>query len=221
LKKLKNNTCAHSQKPPNIPRVRRLILLAGVSVSALALSTTVARGQMLAPSKLKLDGGGVEAKTEITRAPRYVFKTPEGKRESAPIITEYYPKQIVTPLAKVDRQIDPKLLRAATIAEDRAHAHSRSLCWHYVKDALLASGVIDSRPQTAYARDAAQELVTNYGFKKLAVRDPFAAPVGSVLVYGPSRAAGHVELRTKNGFVSDFRSPTPSRRPLIGVYAKL
>ena len=33
-------------------------------------------------------------------------------------------------------------------------------------------------------------------------------------------AAGHVEIRTKNGFVSDFRSKTPSKRPLIGVYAK-
>ena len=176
---------------------------------------------MLAPSKLQL-GGGVESKTETTpHTARYVFKTPEGKKESAPIITEYYPKQIVLPFGKVDRQIDPKLLCAATIAEERAHAHSRSLCWHYVKDALLASGVVDSRPKTEYASDAAHELVTNYGFKKLAVRDPFAAPVGSVLVYGPHPGAGHVEFRTKNGFVSDFRSPTPSRRPLIGVYAKL
>ena len=76
-------------------------------------------------------------------------------------------------------------------------------------------------PKSEYARDAATDLVSNYGFKRLAVADPFSAPVGSVLVYGPSRSAGHVELRTKNGFVSDFRSPTPSKRPLIGVYAKL
>jgi hypothetical protein len=40
------------------------------------------------------------------------------------------------------------------------------------------------------------------------------------LVYGGGRAAGHVEIRTKTGFVSDFRSPTPSKRRLIGVYAK-
>jgi hypothetical protein len=82
-------------------------------------------------------------------------------------------------------------------------------------------GVIDSRPKSEYARDAAQDLVSNYGFKKLSVRDPFAAPIGSVLVYGTSRSVGHVEIRTKDGFVSDFRSPTPSHRPLIGVYAKL
>jgi len=152
---------------------------------------------------------------------RYNFKTPDGREESVPVITHYYPNQIVRPLATTDRHLDPKLTRAATIAQERAHAHSRSMCWRYVKEALLASGVIDSRPKSEYARDAAQDLVSNYGFKKLSVRDPFAAPIGSVLVYGTSRSVGHVEIRTKDGFVSDFRSPTPSHRPLIGVYAKL
>ena len=151
----------------------------------------------------------------------YTFKTPEGQRESVQVITHYYPNQIVRPLATADKHIDPKLMRAASIAEERAHAHSRSLCWHYVKEALLASGVIDSRPKSELARDAADDLVTNYGFRKLSVRDPFAAPIGSVLVYGTNRSVGHVEIRTRDGFVSDFRSPTPSRRPLIGVYAKL
>jgi hypothetical protein len=152
---------------------------------------------------------------------RFSFKTPEGKKESVPIITQYYPNQIVYPYGKIDRHIDGRLMQAATIAQERAHAHSRSRCWHYVKDALLASGVIDSRPKTELARDAASELVSNYGFKRLPVSDPFSAPVGSVLVYGTARSVGHVELRTRDGFVSDFRSKTPSRRPLLGVYAKL
>jgi hypothetical protein len=152
---------------------------------------------------------------------RFSFKTLGGKKESVPVITQYYPKQIVYPYGKVDRHIDSRLMQAATIAQERAHAHSRSRCWHYVKDALLASGVIDSRPKTELARDAAAELVGNYGFKRLAVSDPFSAPVGSVLVYGTARSVGHVELRTREGFVSDFRSKTPSRRPLLGVYAKL
>jgi hypothetical protein len=152
---------------------------------------------------------------------RFSFRSSEGKKESAPVITQYYPKQIVYPFAKVDRHIDSRLMQAATIAQERAHAHSRSMCWHYVKEALLASGVIESRPKTELARDAAQELVNTYGFKRLSVTDPFSAPVGSVLVYGTSRSVGHVEFRTREGFVSDFRSPTPSRRPLLGVYAKL
>jgi hypothetical protein len=151
----------------------------------------------------------------------FSFKSPEGKKESAPLITHYYPKRIVYPFAKIDRHIDGKLMQAATIAQERAHAHSRSMCWHYVKEALLASGVIDSRPKSELAKDAAQDLVSNYGFKRLSVSDPFAAPVGSVLVYGANRAAGHVEIRTREGFVSDFYSKTPSHRPLLGVYAKL
>ena len=111
-------------------------------------------------------------------------------------------------------------MRAATIAEERAHAHSRSQCWHYVKEALVAAGVVNSRPKTEYAKQAGQELVSSYGFKKLPVQDPYQAPVGSVLVYSAKRAAGHVEIRTKDGFVSDFRSKTPSRRPLLGVFIK-
>ena len=136
------------------------------------------------------------------------------------VITEYYPNKITHPLAKVDRSVDPKLLRAATIAQERAHAHSRSQCWRYVKEALLAAGAVTSYPKTAYAKDAGQELVKDYGFKRLPVHDPFRAPVGAVLVYGASRAAGHVEIRTRDGFVSDFKSPVPSQRPLVGVYAK-
>ena len=152
---------------------------------------------------------------------RFSFRSPQGKKESVPVINDYYPKRIVYPYAKVDRRIDNRLVQAASLAQERAHAHSRSRCWHYVKDALLASGVIDSRPKTELARDAASELVSNYGFKRLSMSDPFAAPVGSVLVYGTARSVGHVEIRTKDGFVSDFRSQTPSRRPLMGVYAKL
>jgi hypothetical protein len=164
---------------------------------------------------------GAKTAKGIRPVTHYSYKTPEGKKESVPVITHYYPKRFVYPFAKVDRHIDSKLMQAATIAQERAHAHSRSMCWHYVKEALLASGVIDSRPKSELAKDAAQDLVSNYGFKKLSVRDPFEAPVGSVLVYGANRAAGHVEIRTKDGFVSDFCSKTPSPRPLLGVYAKL
>ena len=157
----------------------------------------------------------------VQHSGHFSFRSPQGKKESVPVISDYYPKRIVYPYAKIDRRIDNRLVQAATVAQERAHAHSRSRCWHYVKDALLASGVIDSRPKTELARDAASELVNNYGFKRLSVTDPFSAPVGSVLVYGTARSVGHVEIRTKDGFVSDFRSLTPSRRPLMGVYAKL
>ena len=87
---------------------------------------------------------------------RFYFKDKHGRRQSAEIVTRYRRKKIVHPLAKIDPRIDPKLRRAATIAEERAHAHSRSRCWQYVKQALLASGAIHSYPKTAYAKQAGQ-----------------------------------------------------------------
>jgi hypothetical protein len=202
----------------SVPAIKKKPVAAIAKKPTRAIATERARALVTEPIR------AIEKpyKSETTQhVARYTYKTPQGKKESVPVITQYYPKQIVYPLAKVDRHIDRKLMQAATIAEERAHAHSRSRCWRYVKDALLASGVIDSRPKTAYARDAAQELVSNYGFKRLSVNDPFSAPIGSVLVYGTSRTVGHVEIRTRDGFVSDFRSKTPSPRPLLGVYAKL
>jgi hypothetical protein len=123
-------------------------------------------------------------------------------------------------MGKIDSRLNPTLISAASIAQERAHAHSKSRCWRYVKTALLASGAISSYPKTPYAKQAAEELVRDYGFKRLPISNPYAAPVGAVLVYGAKRAAGHVEIRTKTGFVSDFSSPTPSKRQLIGVFAK-
>ncbi|MEO5755159.1 MAG: hypothetical protein ABIR38_10675 [Chthoniobacterales bacterium] len=146
---------------------------------------------------------------------RFIYIDAKGKVQSTEVITRYTGKLKNLP------HLDPKLARAATIAEERANAHSKSRCWRYVKQALLASGAVNSYPQTALARQAGDELVNRYGFTRLAVRDPYQAPIGSVLVYGSGRAAGHVEIRTARGFVSDFRAATPSKRPLIGVYAKV
>ena len=114
---------------------------------------------------------------------------------------------------------DARMINAAKIAEDRARKHSIRSCWRYVKTALLAANVVESYPKTTYAKQAGDELQKNHGFRKLSVNDPFKAPVGSVLVYG-GRGAGHVEIRTVAGFVSDFESPTPSKRPLLGVFVK-
>lgn len=114
---------------------------------------------------------------------------------------------------------DSRMLRAVEIASSRAYARSHGSCWRYVKNALVSAGVIDSRPTTAYAKQAAWELTREYGFRKVSCSDPYRAPVGSILVYG-GRGAGHVEFRTKSGFVSDFSTPRPSKRPLIGVYIK-
>jgi hypothetical protein len=151
----------------------------------------------------------------------FVFKDRTGKTVSAPIVEHYQKDRIVHPMAKIDPRLDPKLSRAATIADERAHAHSKSRCWRYVKEALVASGAVSSYPKTSLAKEAGDELVRDYGFKKLPIRDPYSAPIGSVLVYFKGRnRPGHVEIRTKTGFVSDYRSKDACRSALVGIYAK-
>ena len=162
-----------------------------------------------------------ETDTQAAAQP-FVFKDANGKSVSVDVADSSAQRKLTKPVptAKVDSTLNPSMVRAATIAQERANAHSKSRCWRYVKLALLAAGAVDSYPKTALAKQAGAELVQNYGFKKLPVTNPYAAPVGAVLVYTASRAPGHVEIRTKTGFVSDFRTDKPSRRKLIGVYAK-
>lgn len=114
---------------------------------------------------------------------------------------------------------DPRMIRAVQIARQRANPRMTWHCWRSVKDALLAAQVVDVRPTSAWAKQAGDELCRKYGFRKLWTRNPYAAPVGAVIVYG-GKDAGHVELRMKDGFVSDFISRTPYPRPLVGIYVK-
>lgn len=115
---------------------------------------------------------------------------------------------------------DSRMIRAMEIAKKRAHPKMTWYCWKSVKDALLAAGLVNSRPTSAWAKNAGTELCQRYGFVQLKrIRDPRDAPIGAVVVYGGSDA-GHVELRTPSGFVSDFVSSTPYPRPLVGVFVK-
>jgi hypothetical protein len=114
---------------------------------------------------------------------------------------------------------DARMIHAAKIAQKRARRQTTWHCWAYVKDALLAANVVATRPTSPWARQAGDELVQRFGFKRLLQNDPRRAPVGAVVVYG-GPDAGHVELRTHDGFVSDFFSPTPYPRPVIGIFVK-
>ncbi|MGI8435466.1 MAG: hypothetical protein ACR2NX_00955 [Chthoniobacterales bacterium] len=212
------------------------LLLCGCALAASASATTVqtfppARATRVTHDEAPLRAvavvraatpakNSVVAASGATAKKEFTYRDAHGRNLEAPIIDRYQKDRIVNPIGKVDSRINPKLARAATIAQERAHAHSKSRCWHYVKNALLASGAVDSYPKTAYAKQAGEELMRVYDFKKLPIRDPYKAPVGAVLVYGSRRGAGHVEIRTKTGFVSDFQNKKPSPRPLIGVYAK-
>src|SRR3981189_2209907 len=124
---------------PNLPAKTFLFL---IIASSFAVPAPAVRGATAEPVKS-----------------RFIFKDAQGKSQSAEIVTKYQPKKIVNPIARMDSSIDPKLCRAATIAQERAHAHSRSRCWQYVKEALPASGVIDSPPKPGTAKQAAAALV--------------------------------------------------------------
>lgn len=148
---------------------------------------------------------------------QFTFTDASGKAATVDVVDHYQPNKLQQQAAG---GIDSRMARAASIAQERANAHSRRMCWAYVKNALVAAGVVSSRPETPLAKQAGDELVQKYGFRKLPVNDPYKAPVGSVLVYNAKNQPGHVEIRTQDGFVSDFKSKTPSPRPLIGIYAK-
>jgi len=150
---------------------------------------------------------------------RFYYQTTSEGVSSAPIIHRYY--SLVHPPAKVDLRLDPRLRRAATIAQERANVYTKARCWRYVKKALLQAGAISSYPKSNDACEAGEELVRAYGFKRLAIRDPYAAPIGAVIVYGPeNHGAGHVELRTKDGFASDYQSNRKCGYPLLAIYGK-
>jgi hypothetical protein len=202
--------------------VRKLILLITTCCGcALAVSADAARTESLSFAPQSVFHKRTEKAASKPSKSEFVFKDKTGKTVSAPIVERYQKNRIVHPMAKIDPRLDPKLSRAATIADERAYAHSKSRCWRYVKQALVASGLVSSYPKTALAKQAGDELVRDYGFKKLPIRDPYAAPIGSVLVYYKGRSnAGHVEIRTRTGFVSDFRSKDACRAALVGVYAK-
>jgi hypothetical protein len=182
--------------------VRRFFLLVFLCGFGLSLSTFEVRSEGLIPS-----------------GNRFYYRTPGGSTGSARILRRYWNMPVVRPDARVDSRLDPRLRRAATIAQERANARSKSRCWRYVKEALLASGVINSYPKTNYASQAGEELVRSYGFKRLSVRDQFAAPIGAVLVFGHG-ATGHVVIRTKTGFASDYWTKNRCKYPLVAVYGK-
>jgi hypothetical protein len=163
----------------------------------------------------------MEVRSEgLTRSrSRFYYSDFDGSIGSARILRHSWRMPVVHPDAAVDSRLDPRLRRAATIAQERANARSRSRCWQYVKQALVASGVIDSYPKTNYASQAGDELVRSYGFRRLPVRDQFAAPIGSVLVFGHG-SEGHVVIRTRNGFVSDYWTKNRCKYPLVAVYGK-
>ncbi|HEX8371604.1 MAG TPA: hypothetical protein VF585_02395 [Chthoniobacterales bacterium] len=171
------------------------------------------RTRTAVPSVNTNGGGAYNAQRTATRSS---YPTSYATSYAAPTAVTALPPAYQPASTMVSNR---KLLQAANIAVGSAHGRSTGSCWRYVKSALLKAEAIDSYPKTGYAKQAAAELVNDYGFVRTAISNPFSAPIGSVLVYGGA-GAGHVEIRTRTGFVSDFVSLKPSKRPLLGVFVK-
>ena len=182
--------------------MHRFFFLAFLSLVGLLSTTISARSEGLAKSRT-----------------RFYYSNFDGSVGSARIMRHYWNLPVSHPDGQVDSRLDPRLQKAASIAQERANARSKSRCWQYVKTALVESGVIDSYPKTNYATQAGDELVQSYGFKRLPIHDQFAAPVGAVLVFGHG-AEGHVAIRTRDGFVSDYSTKNRCKYPLVAVYGK-
>jgi hypothetical protein len=181
--------------------VHRFFFLVFLSCCALLITTIDAQSEGLAKSRN-----------------RFYYSNFDGSVGSARILRHYW-GPVIHPEAAVDDRLDPRLRKAATIAQERANARSRARCWQYVKRALVESGVIKSYPKSNYATQAGDELVRDYGFKRLPIHDQYAAPVGAVLVFGHG-VEGHVVIRTKTGFVSDYWTSNRCKYPLVAVYGK-
>lgn len=145
---------------------------------------------------------------------------------SSPVFRESFTSGYVTTARRAPSNspassyADASLVKAARIAERRAHRRTQWRCWKYVKDALLEAGAVAIRPGTPYAYQAGEELTRRHGFVDTGIRNPYRAPVGAVIVYG-GHGAGHVELRTEHGFASDYRSPYRCKYSrIIGIYVK-
>ncbi|QLY24565.1 hypothetical protein [Bdellovibrio sp. KM01] len=93
---------------------------------------------------------------------------------------------------------------------------STGRCYAYVKDALLASGLVKSRPPGGHAKNGVKDLKAQ-GFINLMdppykgiIKSPDDAPKGSVIIYETSdkRQSGDIQIKTDwstdGSYVSDF-----------------
>lgn len=95
-------------------------------------------------------------------------------------------------------------------------------CLKAVRIAVQTAKGMPLKGDVLYAKDFGPVLVEKYKATPLRIRDPKKAPVGAIIVYGPwgksRNPAGHVEIKTAKGYVSDHISKTPYPGPVRGIY---
>lgn len=85
-------------------------------------------------------------------------------------------------------------------------------CARFVKEAYLAMGCVKSYPNCGSAKNCDGPMrklgFSDYRINGTKVMNPCDAPVGAAIVYG-GKGAGHMEIRTRRGFLSDYLSLAP------------
>jgi hypothetical protein len=126
----------------------------------------------------------------------------------------------------------PKVQNMIRIARRTSHASSRRLCYKYVKQDLLGSGMIGSYPPGRFAKKAVGDLeaqgmvnLLDYPqYKSVIGQDPSKVPKGAVIVYstGEKSEAGHIEIKTGDGgrleYISDYHSSLNIQQSIKGQY---
>ncbi len=116
---------------------------------------------------------------------------------------------------------DERTKNVIATAQRRARRKSRGLCYHYVKQSLVAGGMgkgyLDQHYYWRRAARHAKEELKEFGFINLLdygyPSNPDEFPIGSILVYNGGRY-GHVEIVSidKSGereYISDFKARNP------------
>jgi hypothetical protein len=110
---------------------------------------------------------------------------------------------------------------AGSIAIDRCPG-TTGMCLRAVRIAVQKAKGMPLKGDVLYAKDFGPVLVEKYKAKPLPIRDPKKAPIGAIIVYDSAakskNPAGHVEIKTKIGYVSDHISKQPYPGPVKGIY---
>jgi LysM repeat protein len=139
-----------------------------------------------------------------------------------PTVNEQRDEQSQHPIANVVATApNDKISAAIAYAMKHKEKHSVHLCLKYVKRALFATKNIRTYPGIIAAKDFGPFL-SKEAFKNLLITNPGTnlntAPVGAVIIYRPvemqeykgKTVYGHIEIKTENGYVSDYFTEDPT-----------
>jgi LysM repeat protein len=205
----------------------------GTTYQELARLNNIDKPYLLHPHQmLKVpDGKGKAApvRAEPAPAPAHAASRPASPPAAAaaakPVVREErsaesrHPEAIVIKAPASNRP-------AAAIAYAMEHKFKKSQgkCLRHVKRALLAAGYFAKYPGTEHAKDFGPTL-KSAGFDNLLETKPGTnidtAPDGAVIIYKPVEKqamgdgkviSGHIEIKHRDGYVSDFNGQSPCYR---------